>query len=157
MFDAFGYLASVLVFLAFYMREIAWLRAVALCSNVAFIAYAAGLHLMPVLLLHVALLPVNAWRLRQALAGGGSAAPTPSTRARTAHHRADAGSQASRMARAADTSRAMRSRGPYIGVDLPHRIGKFIVVGVEACTRSGRRHALATVRPRLRSRAAPTA
>ena len=68
MFDAFGYLASVLVFMAFYMRETVPLRVLALCSNVAFIAYAAGLHLTPVLLLHVALLPINTLRLRQAFA-----------------------------------------------------------------------------------------
>jgi CRP/FNR family transcriptional regulator, cyclic AMP receptor protein len=60
-----GYLASALVLCTFLTRTMMPLRMVALGSNVAFIAYGALLHLYPVLVLHVVLLPVNAWRLRE--------------------------------------------------------------------------------------------
>lgn len=70
MWTVFGYLASVLVLIAFYMQSPLRLRIIALCSNLAFIGYAVGLHLIPVLMLHLALLPINAVRLRQILAAG---------------------------------------------------------------------------------------
>lgn len=62
-----GYLASMLVLVTFCMRGMVWLRAVAIASNVAFIAYAALVGIGPVMLLHVLLLPMNAYRLSQAL------------------------------------------------------------------------------------------
>jgi hypothetical protein len=62
-----GCMASALVFAAFMMKGIVMVRLLALCSNVAFIVYGFGLHLMPVAALHLALIPVNCWRLRQAL------------------------------------------------------------------------------------------
>jgi hypothetical protein len=49
------------------MKDMVNLRIVAICSNVAFIAYALVLDLPPILLLHVMLLPLNGWRLAQAL------------------------------------------------------------------------------------------
>jgi hypothetical protein len=55
------------VLLTFYMNDMIALRAAALCSNVVFIIYAASLHLMPILLLHSVLIPINLWRLRSAL------------------------------------------------------------------------------------------
>jgi CRP-like cAMP-binding protein len=58
-----GYGASLLVFATFYMRGMLTLRVIAIASNVAFIAYALCDGLMPVLLLHSALLPLNAARL----------------------------------------------------------------------------------------------
>lgn len=58
-----GYGASVLVFAAFYMRGMLTLRVIAIASNAAFIAYALCDGLMPVLLLHDALLPLNLARL----------------------------------------------------------------------------------------------
>jgi hypothetical protein len=61
--DTIGYVASGLVLLTFYMNEMVPLRIAALCSNVAFITYAMQLHLGPVLTLHCALIPINAWRL----------------------------------------------------------------------------------------------
>ena len=64
--DAVGYIASVLVFAAFCMKDMVPLRLVAVCSNVAFLAFGLGLGLMPVLLLHAILLPINCWRLWQA-------------------------------------------------------------------------------------------
>jgi hypothetical protein len=60
-----GYVASALVLCTFLTRTMMPLRFVALASNVAFISYGALLHLYPVLVLHVILLPVNAWRLRE--------------------------------------------------------------------------------------------
>jgi hypothetical protein len=58
-----GYVASALVLAA----DMVKLRIVAICSNIAFIAYAITLHLPPVLILHVVLLPLNGWRLMGAL------------------------------------------------------------------------------------------
>lgn len=62
-----GYFAASLVFLTFYMKTMIPLRIVGLCSNVAFIAYAILDGLYPVLILHLILLPLNAFRLRQML------------------------------------------------------------------------------------------
>jgi hypothetical protein len=45
------------------MKDMVNLRIVAICSNIAFIAYALLLDLPPVLILHVILLPLNGWRL----------------------------------------------------------------------------------------------
>jgi hypothetical protein len=62
-----GFIASGLVLAAFGMKDMVNLRIVAICSNFAFIAYALLLSLPPVLILHVILLPLNGWRLAQAL------------------------------------------------------------------------------------------
>src|ERR1700690_4002106 len=62
-----GYVASALVLCTFCTRTMLPLRAIALGSNVSFIAYGALEHLYPVLILHVALLPLNAWRLTEIL------------------------------------------------------------------------------------------
>jgi hypothetical protein len=69
--DGVGFLAAGLVFAAFGMKEMAALRIVAMCSNLAFIVYGVGLDLMPVWLLHAVLLPLNGWRLLQALRSPG--------------------------------------------------------------------------------------
>jgi CRP-like cAMP-binding protein len=58
-----GYAASLLVFVAFYMKGMMPLRLVAIASNAAFIAYALAYGLMPILMLHGALLPLNVARL----------------------------------------------------------------------------------------------
>jgi CRP/FNR family transcriptional regulator, cyclic AMP receptor protein len=57
-----GYVASLLVFVAFYMKTMIPLRVVAILGNVAFIIYAVGGHLYPVLILHAVLLPLNCIR-----------------------------------------------------------------------------------------------
>lgn len=62
-----GYLACGLVFLTFCMKTLIPLRVLAIVSNVAFIFYALGAGLMPVLLLHAALLPLNLWRTVQVM------------------------------------------------------------------------------------------
>lgn len=61
--DLIGYLASAAVLATFCMRDMAALRATAIASNVAFIAYGALAAVHPVLLLHLVLLPVNVCRL----------------------------------------------------------------------------------------------
>ncbi|QHE74596.1 cyclic nucleotide-binding domain-containing protein [Hydrogenophaga sp. PBL-H3] len=67
-----AWIASSLVFVSFFMKTIMPLRAVAIGSNVLFISYALmGLHfgvfdkVLPILILHMALLPLNIVRLRQ--------------------------------------------------------------------------------------------
>ena len=49
-----GIVASALVLAAFGMKDMVNLRIVAICSNVAFIAYALVLNLPPILILHAA-------------------------------------------------------------------------------------------------------
>lgn len=61
--DTIGYLASALVLATFSMRSMRPLRAIAIVSNVMFIAYALAADLRPVLVLHALLLPMNVWRL----------------------------------------------------------------------------------------------
>lgn len=65
--DFVGYVAATLVLSAFYMREMVPLRIAALCSNLAFIAYGLALGLALVWLLHALLLPMNGYRLLEAL------------------------------------------------------------------------------------------
>jgi hypothetical protein len=65
--DATGYLASGLVLAAFGMKDMAKLRIVAIGSNLVFLAYGLSLDLAPVWILHAVLLPLNVWRLAQAL------------------------------------------------------------------------------------------
>jgi hypothetical protein len=66
--DVIGYVASSLVFAAYCTKEMISLRIIAIGSNVAFIAYGLSLGLAPVWALHAALLPLNGWRLAQAIA-----------------------------------------------------------------------------------------
>lgn len=63
--EAIGYLASGLVFTTFYMTTMRQLRTVAIVSNVAFILYGHFAGAMPILILHLVLLPLNVWRLHQ--------------------------------------------------------------------------------------------
>lgn len=63
--DLIGYVASALVLATFAMKDMRRLRAIAILSNLAFIAYGALFALLPVLGLHLILLPLNLWRLFQ--------------------------------------------------------------------------------------------
>lgn len=63
--DLVGILAGVFVILAFYAQAARPLRAYAILSNVLFMIYAVLEALVPVLLLHAILLPLNLARLRQ--------------------------------------------------------------------------------------------
>lgn len=60
-----GWAASALVLATFCMQGMVALRLMAIASNLAFIAYGASAGIDPVLMLHVVLLPLNAWRLAQ--------------------------------------------------------------------------------------------
>lgn len=67
-----AWIASGLVFVSFFMKTIVPLRTAAIASNVMFISYALmGIHfgvfdkVLPILILHMALLPLNMLRLRQ--------------------------------------------------------------------------------------------
>ena len=60
-----GYVASTLVFCSFYMKTMIPLRVAGILSNVAFMTYAVGGRLYPVLILHAILLPLNCVRLIQ--------------------------------------------------------------------------------------------
>jgi len=62
-----GYAAAACVFVTFYMKTMVPLRVAGIISNVLFIAYAYDLPAYPVLILHLALLPLNIIRLRQML------------------------------------------------------------------------------------------
>ena len=67
--NVIGYVASTLVLTAFGMKSVIPLRVVGMCSNLVFIIYGLGLGLTPIWSLHAALLPMNAWRLIEALRG----------------------------------------------------------------------------------------
>ena len=63
--ELIGYAAAACVFLTFYMKTMVPLRIAGIVSNVLFIVYGyfSGAH--PVLILHLALLPLNVWRLHE--------------------------------------------------------------------------------------------
>jgi hypothetical protein len=63
--EGLGYLASGLVVGTFCMKTMQPLRIVAIGSNFAFIAYGLAEGLMPILILHTILLPLNVLRLVQ--------------------------------------------------------------------------------------------
>lgn len=65
--NSVGYLASSLVLVAFAVKDIIPLRMIAIASNVAFLSYGIALGLTPVWVLHALLLPLNTWRLMEAL------------------------------------------------------------------------------------------
>jgi hypothetical protein len=74
-----GWLAAALTLATFVCRDMRRLRLLALAANAAFIGYGAAAQLPPVLMLHLALVPVNLWRLNQAFrpAPARSSAPSP--------------------------------------------------------------------------------
>ena len=63
LFELLGYAGGALVFATFYLKTMIRLRLVAIASNVVFIIYAYMGHLVPILVLHILLLPLNVWRL----------------------------------------------------------------------------------------------
>lgn len=82
--DLMGWVAAAVTLMTFACQDMRCLRWLAVCANVAFIAYGAGADLMPVLALHLALVPVNLWRLWQLGTGArrtpARAHPVPSRR-----------------------------------------------------------------------------
>jgi len=81
------------VFLTFYMKDMVPLRVAALFSNVAFLIYGVGLHLMPVVLLHGALIPINIHRLVSAFRASRMQAPRSASG--PAHHPVTSGNTSS--------------------------------------------------------------
>lgn len=63
--ELFGYLGALLTLATFSMKTMLRLRMVGIAANGAFIAYGIVGAVYPVLLLHLTLLPLNVWRLRQ--------------------------------------------------------------------------------------------
>jgi CRP/FNR family cyclic AMP-dependent transcriptional regulator len=62
-----GYIAAAFVFATFSVKTMVPLRIIAVVSNVLFLAYGYLHPAYPVLVLHLALLPLNIWRLHQML------------------------------------------------------------------------------------------
>jgi CRP-like cAMP-binding protein/multidrug resistance efflux pump len=62
-----AWVASLLTFTTFYMKTMVPLRVVGILSNVAFLAFALIEHIVPVIILHGTLLPLNIYRLREIL------------------------------------------------------------------------------------------
>jgi CRP-like cAMP-binding protein/multidrug efflux pump subunit AcrA (membrane-fusion protein) len=65
MLEFVGYVAAGLVFATFYMKTMIPLRVVGISSNVTFLLYSWVAGVMPLFVLHAALLPLNIWRLMQ--------------------------------------------------------------------------------------------
>jgi hypothetical protein len=65
--ELLGYLGAVLTLATFSMKTMLHLRVAGIVANIAFVAYGALGSVYPVLLLHLVLLPLNAWRLHQLL------------------------------------------------------------------------------------------
>lgn len=63
--DGLGWIAAALTLGTFVCSDMRRLRLIALAANAAFIAYGALSPALPVLVLHLSLVPVNLWRLRQ--------------------------------------------------------------------------------------------
>jgi CRP/FNR family cyclic AMP-dependent transcriptional regulator len=61
--EAIGYLASGLTVLTYSMRNMFWLRVVAVLNCLAFLIYAALIGSLPIMMMEAILLPINAWRL----------------------------------------------------------------------------------------------
>lgn len=65
--ETFGYLGGLMTLTTFSMKTMLHLRVAGIVSNLFFISYGSLGHVYPVLILHLALLPLNVWRLRQLL------------------------------------------------------------------------------------------
>ena len=65
--DGLGFLAGGLVLATFCMKGLVPLRGMAITSNLVFILYGYTAGIVPVLVLHLILLPVNIVRLMEAL------------------------------------------------------------------------------------------
>jgi hypothetical protein len=66
--DVFGYAASALTLATFAQRAMLPMRILALAANICFIRYGAMGVYLPVLSLHLVLLPINVVRLRTLVA-----------------------------------------------------------------------------------------
>ena len=80
--DALGWIAASLMITTFCCVKTHHLRACALAANVGFIAYGCVGHLLPIVILHMVLLPINGYRLVKALSSGNGGAADSGGRAR---------------------------------------------------------------------------
>lgn len=67
--DVIGAAAALCVLATFCMQSMLGLRAFAMASNILFIAYGTQARLLPIVLLHAVLLPINGWSLGALWAG----------------------------------------------------------------------------------------
>ena len=65
--DVVGFLAGAMTVGAFYCQRMIRLRCAAIAANVMFITYGATMALIPILALHCILLPLNIYRLIDAV------------------------------------------------------------------------------------------
>ena len=68
-----GLAAAACVLATFCMQSIVALRGFAMVSNLLFIIYGADANLMPIVLLHAVLLPINGWSLGKLFGGRATA------------------------------------------------------------------------------------
>lgn len=78
--DIMGWTAAAATLLAFSMRAMIPLRIAALVANLCFIGYGMMAELIPVIVLHLALLPCNLTRLVQELHASGMRLNVPGFR-----------------------------------------------------------------------------
>lgn len=78
--DTIGYVAAALVLTTFYMRSMVALRVFGMTSNIAFVAYGIQADLLPIILLHLVLLPLNLIRLGEAVMNSGSTSQDAETK-----------------------------------------------------------------------------
>jgi hypothetical protein len=71
--ETIGFLASGLTVLTYLMRDMLWLRVVAVTNCTAFLVYAALIGSTPIVLMELVLLPINAWRLLELFGRAGAA------------------------------------------------------------------------------------
>ena len=71
--DIIGYLAALLLVLTFFMRYMMQLSITAICSSIAWLVYGFSDALYPIIILHLVLAPLNAYRLWQTFQQPGSA------------------------------------------------------------------------------------
>lgn len=90
--DGVGFLAAVLTLLTFLQTAVVPMRLAAVAANLSFISYGVLADCLPVLVLHLILLPVNGFRLwasgtcqRRDRAMRGVATPASAQRARPTH------------------------------------------------------------------------
>lgn len=133
-----GWLAAGLTLATFVRRDMRRLRLLALAANAAFIGYGAAAQSPPVLMLHLALVPVNLWRLNQAFraAPARSAAPAPAvfprrtaarrrrprswrTTSAIPHREQDGAASRAEPASARNAVHGTRHLAPGPGVDIP--------------------------------------
>jgi hypothetical protein len=86
--DALGYAASGLTLATFAQRAMLPMRIMAIGANVCFIGYGAMGRFMPVLILHIILLPINVIRLRPLVSASDTGQSQPHEKANGAPARA---------------------------------------------------------------------